>query len=150
MVTMRPPTTMRAAVPCSPRRTPTDQLEPLRLPGPESSTVVSVPLAAVDGQPQPVALPGQFVVLRLRLPDEQQSAVRSYSLSGAPGAADYRVNVKREQYGIASAFIHTGLAAGALVEMSASRGAFILDDGSNPVLPEPYGRRICQPAGGFL
>lgn len=88
----------------------------------------------MDGQPLAAALPGQFVVLSLRLPHEQQSAVRSYSLSGAPGGVDYRISVKREPYGIASAFIHTGLAAGVLVEMSAPRGAFILDDGANPVL----------------
>jgi ferredoxin-NADP reductase/MOSC domain-containing protein YiiM/ferredoxin len=100
----------------------------------ETETVVSLRLAAADGQPLAAALPGQFVVVRLQLGDEPPPTSRSYSLSGAPGSPEYRVSVKRERDGAASQFIHASLRAGAAVEMAAPRGRFTLDEGDAPVL----------------
>ena len=52
----------------------------------ESRSVVSFELEPADGLPLAVALPGQFVVLRLRPDRAAPPVLRSYSLSGAPSA----------------------------------------------------------------
>ncbi len=100
----------------------------------ESDSVVSLRLASPDKQPLPAALPGQFVALRLRLSADERPTSRSYSLSGAPGAADYRISVKQETHGVVSRFIHTGLRVGSSVELAAPRGRFVLTTGDDPVL----------------
>ncbi|MEO8321702.1 MAG: MOSC domain-containing protein, partial [Bradyrhizobium sp.] len=66
----------------------------------ESGNVVSLTLEPADGQPVTTALAGQFVVLRLG-PESALALMRSYSLSGAPGTASYRVSIKREAHGAA-------------------------------------------------
>ncbi|WP_371405907.1 MOSC and FAD-binding oxidoreductase domain-containing protein [Kribbella sp. NBC_00662] len=91
---------------------------------PETTNVFSVRLATIDGSELPAALPGQY--LTFRLPD----AVRSYSLSSTP---DYRVSVKREPHGVGSSYM-TQLAAGAVVDVAAPRGDFVLQNGSTPVV----------------
>src|SRR5215472_11345519 len=68
----------------------------------ESDSVSSFSLVAVDGQTLPVALPGQFVVLRLQLDRDRPPLFRSYSLSGMPGADQFRISVKSESHGIGS------------------------------------------------
>jgi ferredoxin-NADP reductase/MOSC domain-containing protein YiiM len=100
----------------------------------ETDTVVSLRLAATDGQDLPASRPGQFVALRLDLGDGQPPTSRSYSLSGPPGPAGYRVSVKREPHGSFSAFVHSTIRTNAVVEMSAPRGRFTLDTGESPVL----------------
>lgn len=100
----------------------------------ETETVVSLRLAASDGSDLPPALPGQFVAIRLDLGDGQPQASRSYSLSGPPGSAGYRISVKRERAGTFSTFVHTKIRPGAVLEMSAPRGRFALAGGEGPVL----------------
>jgi ferredoxin-NADP reductase/MOSC domain-containing protein YiiM len=101
---------------------------------PETATVSSIRLVAQDGEPLPAALPGQFITLRLALGEGQPAVSRSYSLSGTPGAPQYRVSVKRERLGLVSAHIHAHLRAGESVEVAAPRGRFILDAGAGPAL----------------
>src|SRR6202035_4778890 len=60
----------------------------------ESSNVISLILEPTDKQPLTAALPGQFVVLRLRPASDAPVLMRSYSLSGEPSAERYRVSVK--------------------------------------------------------
>ena len=60
--------------------------------------------------------------------------MRSYSLSGEPGAAPYRVSVKREAHGAASAYVHDELRVGDIVQASAARGSFTLRPGDTPVV----------------
>jgi ferredoxin-NADP reductase/MOSC domain-containing protein YiiM len=102
---------------------------------PESSSVVSVHLADPAGEAVPPALPGQFLTLRL-LPvtPDAQPLLRSYSLSGAPGADTYRVSVKREPHGVGSQYIYDRVRAGVRLDTAAPRGTFILRDGPSPVL----------------
>ena len=100
---------------------------------PETATVSSVHLADPDGSPLPPALAGQY--LTLRIPGAGRPApVRSYSLSSTPGSAAYRISVKREPHGVASTYLTTALQPGALLEVAAPRGDFVLDGGSGPVL----------------
>jgi ferredoxin-NADP reductase len=100
---------------------------------PESESVVSVHLADPSGTPLPAALPGQFLTLRLDV-NAAAPLLRSYSLSGAPGAESYRVSVKREPHGAGSQFIHARVKAGDLLEAAAPRGTFVLQPGEEPVL----------------
>jgi len=99
----------------------------------ESGNVISLVLEPADGQPVAAALPGQFVVLRLG-PTSAPALMRSYSLSGEPSAVSYRVSVKREAHGAASAYIDDELRVGDIVHASAARGSFTLRPGDTPVV----------------
>ncbi len=101
---------------------------------PESDLVVSVHLADPGGAAVPPAQPGQFLTLRLPADPGAPPLLRSYSLSGAPGAASYRVSVKRERRGAGSQFIHDRVRPGDRLEAAAPRGTFILQPGTAPVL----------------
>jgi ferredoxin-NADP reductase/MOSC domain-containing protein YiiM/ferredoxin len=100
----------------------------------ESTGVTSLSLAAVDGSALPAALPGQFLVLRVRIKPDLPPILRSYSMSGAPGAGGYRVSVKRETDGMASAFLCDDVTAGDDLDVSAPRGTFTLRPGDGPVV----------------
>ncbi|MGE5285738.1 MAG: MOSC domain-containing protein [Micromonosporaceae bacterium] len=100
----------------------------------ESESVISVHLADPEGAPVPASLPGQFLTLRLPAGPGTQPLLRSYSLSGAPGADSYRISVKREPHGVGSQFIHARVRAGDLLEVAAPRGTFVLRPGAAPVL----------------
>jgi ferredoxin-NADP reductase/MOSC domain-containing protein YiiM len=99
----------------------------------ESDNVTSLLLEPMDGQPIAAALPGQFVVLRLG-PASAPALMRSYSLSGEPGASSYRVSVKREANGAAGAYVSDELRVGDIVQASAARGSFTLRPGDTHVV----------------
>ena len=100
---------------------------------PETATVSSIYLTAPDGSLVPAARAGQY--LTLRIPGAGQPApVRSYSLSSAPGAGTYRISVKQEPHGTASSYLHRNLRPGAVLDVAAPRGDFVLDDGTVPIL----------------
>ncbi len=100
----------------------------------ETESVLSVLLADPDGAAVPPARPGQFLTLRLPVSPGGQPLLRSYSLSGPPGASSYRISVKREPHGAASQFIHARVRAGDQLEVAAPRGTFILQPGTAPVV----------------
>ena len=68
----------------------------------ETANVVSLSIEETDGTPLPAALPGQFLVLRLRTTPNGPMLLRNYSMSGIPGARTYRISVKRETNGLVS------------------------------------------------
>ncbi|BCJ73074.1 sulfurase [Catellatospora sp. IY07-71] len=107
---------------------------PLTVIGYEEVTrdVFSLLLASADGVPLPAALPGQFLTLRLPAPDGP--LIRSYSLSGTPGDAVYRISVKQEPHGAAGAYLRANMRPGVTVEAAAPRGTFTLEPGDGPVL----------------
>ena len=98
---------------------------------PESATVSSIYLAAADGGPLPAARGGQY--LTLRVPGEPVR-VRNYSLSSAPGAAAYRISVKREPSGVVSTYLTSRLQAGDRLDVGAPRGEFVAGDETGPIL----------------
>ena len=112
----------------------------------ESSSVFSLELEPLDGDRGdrlPAAEPGQFLTLRLpgdtlRPPGDPGAQprllLRSYSLSGAPGAARYRISVKREPHGAAAAYLREHVVVGDTLEVAAPRGAFVLRPGLGPVV----------------
>ncbi|WP_284741368.1 MOSC and FAD-binding oxidoreductase domain-containing protein [Amycolatopsis sp. RTGN1] len=98
---------------------------------PESPAVSSIHLAADDGAPLPRPEPGQY--LTLRVPGAGDPApVRSYSLSAAPSDREYRISVKRD--GVVSSYLQAKLTAGALVDVAAPRGDFVLAGDDRPVV----------------
>jgi MOSC domain-containing protein YiiM/ferredoxin-NADP reductase len=100
----------------------------------ESASVVSFSFEDAGGSPLPPALPGQFLVLKLRPQTSGPPILRNYSMSGKPGASAYRVSVKEEQNGAGSMFLHHRVAVGDTVEVSAPRGSFTLRPGTGPVV----------------
>jgi ferredoxin-NADP reductase/MOSC domain-containing protein YiiM len=99
-----------------------------------SESVLSLLLASPDGSPLPAAMPGQFLTVRLHPGPDAQPLLRSYSLSGRPGAGSYRISIKREPHGAASQFINDHVRPGDQLEIAAPRGSFILQAGTTPVL----------------
>jgi ferredoxin-NADP reductase/MOSC domain-containing protein YiiM len=100
----------------------------------ESNTVTSFILVPIDGQTLPVAVPGQFVVLRLQVDPNKVTVIRSYSLSDMPGADHFRISVKSESNGIGSSFLCNQVREGDVLDVSAPRGSFTLRPGDNAVV----------------
>jgi ferredoxin-NADP reductase/MOSC domain-containing protein YiiM len=100
----------------------------------ESSNVISLMLEPSDGRPLAAAMPGQFVVLRLKPAPEAPALLRSYSLSSEPSDERWRLGIKREPNGAAGAYIDTVLKVGDVIDTSAPRGGFTLGQGEGPVI----------------
>ena len=100
---------------------------------PESDDVSSIYLADPDGTALPTAHPGQYLTLRVSGAADPPP-VRSYSLSWTAGAGTYRISVKRESHGTVSSYLNRSLQPGAVLEVAAPRGDFVLADGTGPVL----------------
>jgi ferredoxin-NADP reductase/MOSC domain-containing protein YiiM len=100
----------------------------------EAVNVVSLSIEQTEGAPLPAALPGQFLVLRLRTAPNGPMLLRNYSMSGMPGATTYRVSVKRETKGVVSSYLCDQVHADDVLEVSAPRGGFILGLGDARVV----------------
>jgi ferredoxin-NADP reductase/MOSC domain-containing protein YiiM len=101
----------------------------------ESASVRSFDLEPVDGEALPAFVPGQFLALKLEPRNGSGALLRSYSLAAPPGERAYRIAVKREPDGLASAFLHDRVDAGDVLEVGAPRGDFTLEvDGTGPVV----------------
>jgi len=100
----------------------------------ETDDVVSLSFEQPDGASLPAALPGQFLVLRVRATADGPTLLRNYSMSGMPGAKTYRVSVKREINGAVSSYLHDHLHAGDVLDVSSPRGGFTLRSGDTPVV----------------
>ncbi|HJU70785.1 MAG TPA: pyridoxamine 5'-phosphate oxidase family protein [Paucimonas sp.] len=88
----------------------------------ESALVRSLYLEPASGTLQTCHLPGQFLTLRLPLPDGP--TVRAYTISDAPGGSAYRISVKHQ--GRASGWLHAA-PLGVEIEVQSPRGDFVLD-----------------------
>ena len=100
----------------------------------ESMNVTSLMLEPGDGRQLVAAMPGQFVVLRLKPSPEAPALLRSYSLSGEPSEQRWRLSIKREPNGAAGAYVEDRLKVGDVIDASAPRGAFTLAEGDGPVV----------------
>lgn len=111
----------------------------------ESTTVSSFYLQPEDGEPLPAFRPGQYIGLKLDLPDEFVPVMRSYTLSDSPHRADhYRLSIKREAApvdspdapaGAASNFMHDHVEEGSVLQLRAPAGDFVLRaEGKGPVV----------------
>jgi hypothetical protein len=100
----------------------------------ESADVISLALEPADTLPLAVPLPGQFVVLRLQPEREAPPLMRSYSLSGVPGTARYRVSIRCEIGSAAGTYAERRIRIGDVPELSAPRGSFTLKSGERPLV----------------
>jgi ferredoxin-NADP reductase/MOSC domain-containing protein YiiM len=100
----------------------------------ESDSVISISLATPNRTAVPLAQPGQYLTVRLRIDPVDRPVLRSYSLSGSPAADHYRISVKRELAGVASVYLHTHTRVGDLLEVAAPRGTFLLRSTKAPVV----------------
>jgi ferredoxin-NADP reductase len=92
----------------------------------ESASVQSFSLVPADDRPLVAALPGQFIILRLKPRPEGPPVLRNYSLSDLPSENHYRISVKLEEIGAASTYMHTQVSVGDVLDVAAPRGAFTL------------------------
>ncbi|MGW7409032.1 globin domain-containing protein [Streptomyces sp. NPDC054833] len=98
----------------------------------ETADVITLWLRPVDGGPVRGFRAGQYVSVRVTLPDGARQ-IRQYSLSGAPGATERQLSVKRVSGGTTpegevSNHLHAHVAAGTVLELSAPYGDLVLDD----------------------
>ena len=100
----------------------------------ECKTVFSLLLTSGDGKPLAAARPGQFVVLRVRTEPDSPPLLRSYSLSDAPSTDHYRVSIKEELHGAVSGYLKRKAQTGDVLEITAPRGNFILQQDDDPVV----------------
>ncbi|UXI77101.1 globin domain-containing protein [Streptomyces vinaceusdrappus] len=104
----------------------------------ETPDAVSLVLRPADGRPTPSFRPGQYVGVRSSLPDGSHQ-IRQYSLSAAPGRADWRITVKRVRGGArpegeVSSWLHAHARPGDVLTVSAPFGDLALDEGDGPLL----------------
>ncbi|MFF0428200.1 globin domain-containing protein [Streptomyces sp. NPDC004520] len=102
----------------------------------ETADTVSFVLRPADGSPTAPFRPGQYVSVRVALPDGARQ-IRQYSLSAAPGHPQWRITVKRvdgDPAGEVSSWLHAHAAAGDTVEVSAPFGDLVLPEGESPLL----------------
>ncbi|WP_329377171.1 globin domain-containing protein [Streptomyces sp. NBC_01716] len=120
----------------------------------ETPDVVSFLLRPADDAPMPPARAGQYVSVRVQLPDGI-SQLRQYSLSGAPGDQVRRITVKRvpsiaeAPEGEVSNHLHRTVREGDELTLSAPFGDVVLDDADSPLLLVSAGIG-CTPMAGML
>jgi ferredoxin-NADP reductase/MOSC domain-containing protein YiiM/ferredoxin len=99
----------------------------------ESTAVISVRLAPIDGQPVAAPQAGQFLTVRVQPGPGPTPLLRTYSLSGLPSDREYRISIKREALGTVSRYLHDQLHVGDVIEAGAPRGSFVLRPEQRPV-----------------
>ncbi|MFI9598190.1 Rrf2 family transcriptional regulator [Nonomuraea sp. NPDC052265] len=97
----------------------------------ETADAVLLVLAPLDGEPVPPALPGQYVSVRVRMPDGVHQ-LRQYTLSGAGADGLRRITVKRD--GEVSALLHDTVRPGDELTLSAPFGEVTLAAGRAPLV----------------
>ncbi|QRR02435.1 NO-inducible flavohemoprotein [Dyadobacter sandarakinus] len=85
--------------------------------------------------------PGQYITVRLFVPELNVFQPRQYSISCAPNGRYYRISVKKEHgnelrpEGHVSNLLHSSIAEGAIIEVAAPSGDFTLNpDKTNPIV----------------
>ncbi|GAA3210413.1 globin domain-containing protein [Nonomuraea helvata] len=102
----------------------------------ETPDAVSFLLRPVDDAPVPPTQPGQYVSVRLRMPDGVHQ-LRQYTLSSADGDRLRRITIKRvdgDPAGEVSTLLHTTVRVGDELTLSAPFGDVTLEDGDEPLV----------------
>ena len=116
---------------------------------PENDIITSIYLRAADGGQLPMFRPGQYITVKVDLPNSPTSP-RNYSLSDRPGTGYYRISVKREvgpaehlPAGIVSNYLHDQVREGDTLHVGPPCGEFTLNS------PEANIRPIALVSGGI-
>ncbi|MGH7098180.1 MAG: SRPBCC family protein [Stellaceae bacterium] len=95
---------------------------------PESEIITSFYLRRLDGKPLDPWEPGQFLPIRVRVPGEEQPALRTYTISTTPNPDHYRLSIRRgEDNALVSRFLQAHAKPGFRIEALRPRGKFVLD-----------------------
>ena len=115
----------------------------------ESDVITSFYLEPTGGERTGAFLPGQYLTVRVPLPDDGGTTMRNYSISSAPGEDHYRISVKREPapsdetpVGYVSHYLHEQVNVGDTIEVGPPCGEFTLD------LSEPATRPLVLLSAG--
>lgn len=106
----------------------------------ESAEITSFYLYPADHGEVADFVPGQYVSIRLFLPEINLLQPRQYSISSGPNGQYYRISVKREAgiqdtpEGMISNHLHQNIHIGDLIDVSAPAGNFFLKDHNGPVV----------------
>ena len=111
---------------------------------PESKEITSFYFQPVDGGKIPDFEPGQYLTIKLDVPDQPRPVIRTYSLSDYHPSQDYyRLSIKREGSpkgldvppGVASNFMHNSIEVGSVIPCKPPKGKFYLEvDNSVPAI----------------
>ena len=102
----------------------------------ESKEITSFYLKPQDGGKLSHYKPGQFLTIKLDIPDQKRPVIRTYSLSDYTQSGDYyRLSIKREGSpkgldvppGVASNFMHDRISEGSVIPAKPPNGKFCLD-----------------------
>ena len=100
----------------------------------ESDVITSFYLKPKDGASLPRFIPGQYITVKIDIPQEEYIQLRQYSLSDKPGRDYFRISVKREDpvgegypKGVVSNDLHKFFNEGDMIPVSAPAGDFYLD-----------------------
>ena len=107
----------------------------------ESDEITSFYLQPADGGSVPSYKPGQYISLRVLVPQLGYMQPRQYSLSTLPGAGHLRISVKREAAcegkvaGMVSNLLHDQVQEGSVIDVAPPAGDFFLhEERSRPVV----------------
>ncbi|MEL6441438.1 MAG: 2Fe-2S iron-sulfur cluster-binding protein [Cyanobacteria bacterium J06621_8] len=102
----------------------------------ESAEITSFYFQPVDGGKIPSFEPGKYLTIKLDIPEQPRSVIRTYSLSDYPSSNDYyRLSIKREVSpkgldvppGVASNFMHDHIEVGSIIPCKPPSGKFYLN-----------------------
>lgn len=103
----------------------------------ESDVITSFYLKPLNGETITNYDAGQYLTIRVTIPNEEYMQIRHYTISSAPGADTYRISVKKENdftpHGVVSTYLHDSVEVGDTIEASAPSGTFTLEDTDRPV-----------------
>lgn len=103
----------------------------------ESDEICSFYLYPTDSGKLPDYKPGQYISIKIYLPQLNLNQIRQYSLSDEPGKDYYRISVKKEKSelintdGMISNYLHDSGQPGTIVELSSPSGNFVLPEENN-------------------
>ncbi len=103
----------------------------------ESAEITSFYLKPKDGKALPKHLAGQYLSIKIFLPEMNLEQIRQYSISCAPNDEYFRISVKREKgtniavNGMISNYLHDYIFEGDELELSAPTGNFVFQETKN-------------------
>lgn len=103
----------------------------------ENEDITSFYLKPSDDSVLASYLPGQYITIKTKMPNEQYEMNRQYSLSKAFDGNSYRISVKRDHKntpaGKVSNLLHNHIMVGGQLEISAPAGNFVFEKTEKPV-----------------